>query len=181
MTTLIIVAFAVGLDNMGAAIGIGMGGVGRRLRLRIATIFGSFEAAMPILGILVGRTVADALGRNGASRAAGVLLGSIGAYSMVVAAVRGQRARSISGSGTWRLVLIGVALSIDNLVIGFALGSYHVNLVVAVIVIALVSTCLSVLGLELGSRLGLRVGERSELLGGAILVVVGIAVGTGLL
>jgi putative Mn2+ efflux pump MntP len=36
------------------------------------------------------------------------------------------------------------------------------------------------LGLEVGSRLGERFGQRSELIGGVVLILVGVAVGTGL-
>jgi putative Mn2+ efflux pump MntP len=71
-------------------------------------------------------------------------------------------------------------LSIDNLVIGFALGAYHVDLWIAAVTIAAVSTALSLLGLEIGGRVGARLGRRSELVGGAILVLVGVAMGVGL-
>ncbi|MGH9029270.1 MAG: manganese efflux pump [Acidimicrobiales bacterium] len=54
------------------------------------------------------------------------------------------------------------------------------NLLVALLTIAIVSTALSLSGLELGSRIGSRLGQRSELVGGAVLVLVGAAVGTDL-
>jgi putative Mn2+ efflux pump MntP len=40
---------------------------------------------------------------------------------------------------------------------------------------------LSLVGLEIGKYLDGRVGERSELIGGAVLVLVGVAIGMGLL
>jgi putative Mn2+ efflux pump MntP len=91
-----------------------------------------------------------------------------------------QAAREF-GLSVRRLVLIGAALSIDNLVIGFAFGAYHVNLWVAALTIAAVSVGLSLLGLEIGGRLGERLGRRSEFAGGAVLILVGVAIGTGLL
>jgi manganese efflux pump family protein len=180
VVALIVVALAVGLGNFGAAVGIGVSGVDRRLRLRLAAIFGFFEGLMPVVGLLLGRATASDLGR-GAPIAGGILLGLIGAYSVAMALVRKQPPRDHRGTPTGRLLLVGAALSVDNLVIGFALGTYHVNLVLAVIVIALTSVGLSLLGLELGSRLRARFGERSELVGGAALIVVGIAIGTGIL
>lgn len=72
-------------------------------------------------------------------------------------------------------------MSIDNLVVGFALGTDRVNLVVAAVTIAAVSVALSLLGLEIGGRLGERLGQRSELVGGVVLVLVGVAVASGLL
>jgi putative Mn2+ efflux pump MntP len=40
---------------------------------------------------------------------------------------------------------------------------------------------LSLIGLELGNRIGAKTGERSELLGGLVLIAVGIAGATGIL
>ena len=40
---------------------------------------------------------------------------------------------------------------------------------------------MSLLGLELGSRLGSTVGERSEEIGGVVLILVGIAIAAGLI
>jgi putative Mn2+ efflux pump MntP len=42
----------------------------------------------------------------------------------------------------WRLLLLAACLSIDNLIVGFALGAYDVPVVLAVTVIALVSVAL---------------------------------------
>lgn len=79
------------------------------------------------------------------------------------------------------LLVTGLALSIDNLAVGFALGAYHVSVVLAAVVIGAVSVALSLIGLELGSRLGTRTGERGELIGGLVLIGVGIAIAAGAL
>ena len=50
MLALLLVAVSLGLSNFAAAIAIGITGVDRRLRLRIALAFGVFEAGMPIAG-----------------------------------------------------------------------------------------------------------------------------------
>ncbi|MGH3264248.1 MAG: manganese efflux pump MntP family protein, partial [Trebonia sp.] len=62
LPTLLLVAGSVGLDNFAASIAIGLTGVDRRLRLRIAVVFGLFEAGMPVLGLLAGRGLAGTLG-----------------------------------------------------------------------------------------------------------------------
>jgi len=80
-----------------------------------------------------------------------------------------------------RLALTGAALSIDNLVVGFALGAYRVPVVLSALVIGVVSVGMSLVGLELGSRMGVAVEKWSEVLGGAILIAVGVAIATGLL
>ena len=83
---------------------------------------------------------------------------------------------------TGQLLVTGIALSIDNLAIGFALGAYQVNLAAAAVIIGAVIVTLSLIGLELGDRLGTKTGERGELLGGLVLIaVVGIAISSGIL
>ena len=109
------------------------------------------------------------------------MLGLAGSYAIVSELINERGGARDSDLSAKRLVVLAGALSIDNLVIGFALGAYHVNLAVAAVTIAAVSVGLSLLGLEIGGRLGEHLGRRSELVGGAALVLVGLAVGTGLL
>jgi manganese efflux pump family protein len=180
---LLLVALSVGLDNLGASTGIGLSGVDGRLRLRIALVFGTFEAAMPVLGLLLGRSLATTLGSH-AKLAAGLILVVVGLYAVAAEALAarcGRRTQAPPSLGTARLVVLGATLSIDNLAIGFALGSYHVNLLAAALIIAAVSVALALAGLELGARLGQRLGQRSELLGGSILIVIGVVIAAGLL
>jgi len=179
VVTLVLVAVSVGLDNFGAATAIGVSGVDGQLRLRIAVIFGSFEAVMPVLGLLIGHSVAHDLDGN-TKLVAGAVLCLVGSYT-IVSELIGRRGAQHTPPSTRRLIVLGAALSIDNLAIGFALGAYHVNILVAALVIASVSVILTLLGLELGSRLGEHLGERGELVGGFVLFGVGLAIATGLL
>jgi manganese efflux pump family protein len=97
------------------------------------------------------------------------------------AAARPASAHGGLTGSTPQLLLSGLALSLDNLVVGFALGTYQVALVISAIVIGAVSVGLSLIGLELGARLGSWAGERSDQLGGLILISVGAAVAAGAL
>ena len=188
MLALLLVAISLGLSNFAAAIGIGVAGADVGTRLRVGVIFGIFETGMPLLGLLLGRSLARTLG-HAAHWIGGGLLIAIGCYA-VVQAIRSQgeerpapgAARGTgAGRGTGQLVVTGIALSIDNLAVGFALGTYHVGLVAAAVTIGVVSVAMSLLGLELGDRLGTRTGERGELLGGLVLIAVGVAVASGFL
>jgi manganese efflux pump family protein len=185
---LLLVALSLGLSNFAASVGIGTAGADAGTRLRLGAVFGLFETGMPILGLLAGHGLARDLG--GAARWVGAgLLIATGAGTLI----QGRRARTqpagigqpgggAPGRGGWRggrLLVTGLALSIDNLAVGFALGAYHVSLPLAVAVIGAVSVALSLLGLELGDRLGARAGERGEYLGGIVLIGTGAAVAAG--
>ncbi len=196
LTALVLVALALGISNLAASVGIGVSGVGAAVRARVAIVFGVFEAGMPLLGMAVGRSVSGHLGGAGQWLGGG-LLGVIGLYQVIGwtrerraaggegasdrASVGAGRTAATEGWGTARLVASGLALSIDNLVVGFALGPYHVSIEVAALVIGLVSVAMSLAGLELGARIGMTLGERGVLAGGIVLLGVGIMMAAGVL
>jgi putative Mn2+ efflux pump MntP len=158
--------------------------VGGAVRVRVALVFGLFEAGMPLAGLAVGHAVSTAAGGAAARWIAGGLLAAVGCYEVLAwlrsrAGARDGAESAGRGWSGWRLVVSGLALSIDNLIVGFALGAYHVPLVTAVVVIGLVSVAMSLVGLELGARLGTALGERGELAGGLVLVLVGALVAAG--
>lgn len=57
---LLLVAVSLGLSNFAAAIGIGVTSVDAGTRLRVGLIFGIFEAGMPLVGLLLGHSLAYA-------------------------------------------------------------------------------------------------------------------------
>ena len=81
---LLLVAASVGLLNLAAAIGIGFGGVTARTRIRVAVVFGVFEAGMPIVGLVVGAGVAGAIGHTARWISAVVLI-AIGLVTVIQA------------------------------------------------------------------------------------------------
>lgn len=199
--TLLVVAVSVGLSNFAAAIAIGMPGVDVGTRVRVGILFGVFEVGMPVVGLLIGQQAAEPLGHAARWIGAGLLI-AVGGYALVAAtragAVRApgsDRERAATepaatapapvpaGSARrfWRLILSGFALSLDNLVVGFALGAYHTPILVGALVIGAVSVGLSLIGLELGARIGRWAGRRGEQLAGLMLGGVGIALAVGAL
>jgi len=181
MLALVLVAVSVGLSNFAAAVAIGVSGVTARTRLEVGLVFGAFEITMPIVGLVLGHRLAHTLGSS-ARWLGGGLLVAAGLYGLVTG-LRARRggATPSPGMSRGRLVLTGAALSIDNLVVGFALGAYHVSVVVAALVIGLISVGLSLIGLELGARIGSRTGDRAEVIGSVVLVAVGVAIAAGLI
>jgi putative Mn2+ efflux pump MntP len=190
MLALAMVAVSVGFSNLAASIGLGVGGVSMATRIRVLLTFGLFEAGMPIIGLLIGARLATSIGREAKWLGAALLI-AVGCYGIIsfIRNVRAQRRQappaSGEGSGSRReLVKVAVsafALSLDNLIAGFALGSYQINLVVGALVFGFVSIAMSLAGLEFGARLGGWVGDSGDMIGGIVLVGVGLAIGFGVL
>ncbi|HEY2077403.1 MAG TPA: manganese efflux pump [Streptosporangiaceae bacterium] len=199
---LFLVAASVGMSNLAASIAIGVSGVDARTRLRVGLVFGAFEAGMPVVGLIIGAQAAGSLGHAARWVGAGLLI-AVGLYALASAARAGraqapahpQRAGSTAdpadrAPGTAdqvqpprvsHLLVSGLALSLDNLVVGFALGAYHTSIALGVIVIGSVSVALSLIGLELGAGIGRWAGRRGEQLAGVMLISVGIAIASGAL
>src|SRR5580698_6316361 len=75
------VAFALGLSNFAAAIGIGTSG---GPRVRVTVVFGLFEAGMPLVGLALGRSVAANLG-HATQWLGGAILIMVGGYGLLQA------------------------------------------------------------------------------------------------
>ena len=218
MLAVALVAVSVGFSNLAASVGLGVAGVSRTMRLRVLVTFGLFEAAMPIIGLLIGNDLATSVAGKAHWIGAAVLvaLGCYGIVSFTRRIIRTPRARQgpvpmvsgpvvsgpvvsgpavsgPAGSGPvvsgrsggrqeWIKVAVSAfALSLDNLIAGFALGSYQVNLVVGALVFGVVSVVMSLVGLEFGARLGGWAGDSGDMIGGIVLVGVGLAIGFGVL
>ncbi len=211
MLALLLLAAALGLDNFAAAIGIGVGGVRGATRVRVAVVFGLFEAGMPVLGLLLGHGLADSLGEvvrwlGGAVLiAVGLVQGAglvrarraaacpeggapVAGPPVVGAPVAGAPVAGAPESGgrprpqrIGRMLIGGLVLSGDNLAAGFALGAYHTSLALAAVVFGVVSVAMSLAGLELGARIGAATGDRSELIACALLIATGVVIAAGVL
>lgn len=177
LIALLLIGFSVGLDNFAASIAIGLGGVEKSLRFRIAVVFGIFEAVMPILGILIGKSLFSIIGGN-AKAIGGSMLVATGIY-LIISAVRNKDNKKVDQAtrGWGKLMIAALSISIDNLIIGFGLISNHQSLPLMVLILGTISISLALVGIELGSRLGKKVEEYSEIISGLVIILVGFAIG----
>jgi putative Mn2+ efflux pump MntP len=182
LLSLLLVSLSVGLSNFAGAIGIGLSGINVRTRVRVGIAFGFFEALMPVLGLLLGEAVAGFFGQYG-KYVGGALLILTGAYTIIQARMTAveQGSRMPRSLRLQSLLITALALSIDNLAVGFALAVYHIDIWLAGITFGVVSIVMSLAGLELGHRVGKRVEAWSEEIGGSVLILVGVAIAAGVL
>ena len=182
LLSLLLVSVSVGLSNFAGAIGIGLSGINVRTRVRVGLAFGFFEALMPAVGLVVGHSVEGFFGNYG-KYVAGAILVLTGAYTIVQARfinveTKTRMPRSVR---TESLLVTALALSLDNLAIGFALAVYPVDVWLAALTFGVVSIVMSLIGLEIGHRVGKRAEAWSEEIGGGVLILVGLAIAVGVL
>ena len=178
LASLLALAFGLAMDATAVAAATGLAAPALRLRhyAAVGLLFGGFQAGMPVLGWLLGRTVGPSLAAWD-HWIAFALLGGIGAKMLIEArrgggeAAPGDRARD--PFAPMLLVALAVATSIDALAVGVTLPMLGAELLPAVTAIGLTTATLSAAGLALGHRVGARLGSGLEVVGGLVLIGLG--------
>jgi len=176
MVALLLVAVALGLNNFGAAVAIGVSGVDRRTELKVATVFGLCDVVMPAIGMLIGTGLAGPLGSAARWAGAGIL--ALTAVWGLIEAVRGDDDGPKIWHG-WRLLVSGAALSLDDMAVGLALGTVRFPILLAVTAFGLMSFIMSIIGLKLGGKLGAVAGDRGEVVAAVMLLCLSGAMAAG--
>ena len=176
MVALLVVAVALGLNNFGAAIAIGVSGVDRRTEIKVATVFGLCDVVMPATGMLIGTGLAGPLGAAARWAGAGILFATA-VWGLIEALGGGEDAPQVWHG--WRLLVSGAALSLDDLAVGLALGTVRYPIVLAVTLFGLMSFVMSIIGLKLGGKLGKATGEHGEVVGAIVLIGISGAMAMG--
>ena len=169
MWQIVALAAAVGLDNGLAAIGLGAAGMTRRHQMQTALLFAVLEGLMPLIGVIIGHGAAAVIGRN--ARYVGVfVLAGAGLYSLLKREPQTQEGTRGQPQFGVSVILLGIALSLDNLTVGFGLGLLQVSVGWAAIVFGAMSLGMTIAGLEIGRWLGRRVSLSADKLCGVVLL-----------
>ena len=183
MLKLLAFVLPLGLDSFAVAAAIGAARQTTwRERLRISATFMTFEAGMPLIGVLLGHALAHGIGRIADYLAAAAVIG-IGAWM----AFSGdsddeeEKAARIPSSHGMALIGLGLSISLDELAIGFSAGLIQLPVVAVIVAIALQALIAAQLGLATGTRIGERLRDRAEQVAGIALILLGIYLITSLL
>jgi manganese efflux pump family protein len=144
--------------------------------LRVALFFGVFQALMPVIGWLVGRTVIDFI--SGFDHwVAFALLGFVGVKMLFESFRRSKEDEKASDiSRGWVLITMSFATSIDALAVGLSFALLDVHIGLASPIIGLVAFGITIVGFLTGKRAGKLMGKRAETLGGLILLAIAIRI-----
>ncbi len=178
MGHLTILAISVGLAmdafSVAVATSVNLTRLTGRHIFRFAFHFGLFQAGMPVLGWLAGRTVVHWVAAWDHWLAFG-LLSLVGGKAIY----DGLRDIPLDGNQPadptrgWSLVMLSVATSIDAFAVGLSLAWLGTSIWSTVVVIGLVTAAMTTAGMYLGRMLGARFGRRMSIVGGLVLVGIG--------
>ena len=143
--------------------------------MRTAATFGAFQAIMPALGWLAGRTVVNFI--SGYDHwVAFILLALVGGRMIWESFHHGETKKQIDISKGVLLVTLAVATSIDALAVGLTFAFLKVNIAVACSIIGIVAFSVTIAGFTLGRKVRTWLGKYAEAIGGVILIAIGLRV-----
>jgi putative Mn2+ efflux pump MntP len=178
LVEMLLLAAGLAMDAFAVSVGAAIQGHvrGTRPAFRLWFHFGLFQFLMPVIGWYIGVKVARLIGAFDHWVAFG-LLAYVG-LKMVISGFRPGRDPSVAADPTrgWILVGLSLATSVDALAVGLSLAMLRVDIWYPSAVIGLVTAALSFVGVELGNRLGRQFSRRAEVIGGAILILIGLRI-----
>ena len=164
------------LDTFALAAALGVAGLDRQDRLRVALVFTVFEAGMPIAGILVGRVDGNLIGAWAGY--GGILFLLLAGLLLLRPDRRGDgdenRLRLLAHARGLAIIDLGLSISVDELTVGLSAGLLGLPIALTVIWIAIQAFVAAQVGLRFGARLGEEVRERSEQAAGVALILVAV-------
>ncbi|MGN1387931.1 MAG: manganese efflux pump MntP family protein [Bacillus sp. (in: firmicutes)] len=170
--TLLLMAFALGMDSFSVGLGMGMFQLRYRQIGKIAATVGLFHVMMPLIGMVAGRFLSDQFGAY-ATFAGGLLLVLLG-IGMLISGLRGKDDQSFITPVGLGLLVFALSVSLDSFSVGLTLGIYGARTALTVSLFGLAAMTLTLFGLLLGRKIQGMLGVYSQVLGGSVLFAFGI-------
>ena len=173
---LILTAIGLAMDAFAVAICKGLSTCRVKPKHMIITgaWFGGFQAAMPLIGYLLGKTFAKHI-ESFDHWVAFALLLLLGLNMLKEALFGGNECDCTDASLALTVMLtMAVATSVDALAVGITYALLpDINIFVAIGSIGVITFALSTVGVKIGSVFGAKNKKYAELLGGIVLVLMG--------
>ncbi|MCQ2203282.1 MAG: manganese efflux pump MntP family protein [Bacteroidales bacterium] len=187
LSTTVVLAIALAMDCFAVSITIGLKEKAFRISTvaRVAIAFGLFQGLMPIIGYIATSFVYEYLVSWG-PYISFAMLAFIGG-KMVVEAIKEGRESGSNGNeeggleGTsfdvsriGILIYLAIATSIDALAVGVSYGAMGVSIYMPSLIIGVFSAIFAIVGVGVGSSVGNIFGNKAELAGGILLILLGV-------
>ena len=139
---------------------------------KLAIVMAVFQGLMPLIGWTIGSQIKHLI-VDYDHWIAFILLLILG-IKMIHEALKKEDERSeFNPLNIFVLIGISVATSIDALIVGFSFGLIEVNITLAVFLITALTYLAAMLGMLFGKKAGNYLGQKMELLGGIIIILIG--------
>lgn len=176
--SILIIAIGLSADCFAVAVsgGISMTRISSWQMLRVSLSFGLFQALMPVIGWIVGKTFVDLIASfdHWLAFALLVIIGGRMIYEAFHHDKSDRKKTDISKG--FALLILSVATSIDALAVGLTFAFINVNILIASLIIGVVASTITWIGFHAGKLASSAMGKHAELAGGIILTGIGIRI-----
>ena len=173
MLDIILIAIGLSMDAFAVAISLGLSQNNAKHKFRLGfetgSIFGIFQAIMPLLCIFLFGLVGKYIGFMKGYLSFVVLL--LVGLKMIIESFKKDGCEIKKQMNLLYLIALGFATSIDAFFVGMSLLKLDFNIYFAVIIIGLITFLFSFIGVVLGRKIGCSFEKKAEIFGGFILIL----------
>ena len=174
-TLLIAIALAMDAFSVSLTKGFTLKKITKSQILWFGIFFGGFQALMPVLGWLGGIQLEWVI-TTFAPWIAFILLLLIG-LNMIRESFSSEESEKNSDNFSFKeLTLLAIATSIDAFAVGITYAVLKTDILIPIIMIGVVAFIFTIIGLYLGKKIGNYFGDKFEILGGVILILLGFKI-----
>lgn len=176
MIEILLLAFALSMDAFAVSIGLGVKSqnFNKFLAIKVALLFGFFQALMPLFGYLASIGL-DTFITSIDHWIAFILLVIIGGKMLYESFQEGTE-DEITIITNKILLILAVATSIDAMAAGFTLNLLDLNPFISMLIIGIVTLVFSFIGVFIGTKGGTFLEDKAEKIGGVILIGIGLKI-----
>ena len=173
-TLLIAIALAMDAFSVSLTKGFTLKNITKSQALWFGIFFGGVQALMPVLGWLGGIQL-EWLITTFAPWVAFILLLLIGS-NMIRESFSNDEDDSSDKFSFKELTLLAIATSIDAFAVGITYAVLKTDILIPIIMIGVTAFIFTIIGLYLGKKIGNYFGDKFEILGGVILILLGLRI-----
>ena len=192
--TIILTGFALAMDAFAVSVtkGMTLKNLTKKMAIKIALFFGVFQAAMPLIGWLLGISFQGYI--QAIDHWIALILLSILGGKMIYEFYENRKESANEGNeivseisttldaeennkselSNKELTTLAIATSIDALAIGVSFAFLNVNILSSSLIIGIITFVVCFIGVIAGKKIGGIFKDYAELVGGIILIIIGI-------
>lgn len=177
MITLFLIALGLTGDTLAVSIsaGLTLNKIKFVQALRIAFVLALFQAIMPILGWYLGLQVKDLI-KDIDHWVAFISLLIIGGKMIIESFKKDEAKKPFNPLKLVVLTGIAIATSIDALIVGISFALISINMLQAFFIIGITTFLVAMIGVLIGKKTGNKIGQKAEIIGGFILIIIGLKI-----
>ena len=173
---LLLTSISLAMDAFAVSIckGLSMEKYSIKKGIIIGLYFGIFQSLMPMIGYLLGNYFENII--NSIDHWIAFILLVIIGLNLIKDGLSKEDEMLNENINIKEMIPLSIATSIDALAVGITFSILEINMIKVIIIIGIITLLLSIIGTKLGYSFGNKYKDKSKILGGVILIIIGIKI-----